>query len=64
MKTPEQGAATSIHLASSPEVAGVTGAYFANGRPKRSAQASYDRDLARRLWEVSAELTGVSEREP
>ena len=61
MKTPERGAATSIHLASSPEVAGVTGAYFANSRPKRSSKASYDRDLARRLWEVSAELTGVSE---
>jgi retinol dehydrogenase-14 len=61
MKTPEQGAATSIHLASSPEVAGVTGAYFANRRPKRSSKASYDRALAHRLWEVSAELTGVSE---
>jgi retinol dehydrogenase-14 len=61
MKTPEQGAAPSIHLASSPEVAGVTGAYFANRRPKRSSKASYDRALAHRLWEVSAELTGVSE---
>jgi NAD(P)-dependent dehydrogenase (short-subunit alcohol dehydrogenase family) len=61
MKTPEQGAATPIFLASSPEVAGVTGAYFAARRPKRSAKASYDRDLARRLWEVSAELTGVTE---
>lgn len=61
MKTPEVGAATSIHLASSPEVAGVTGGYFANSRPKRSSRASYDRDLARKLWEVSAQLTGVSE---
>jgi retinol dehydrogenase 14 len=61
MKTPEQGAVTSVYLASSPEVEGVTGAYFANRRPKRSSKASYDRDLARRLWEVSAELTRVSE---
>jgi NAD(P)-dependent dehydrogenase (short-subunit alcohol dehydrogenase family) len=61
MKNPEQGAATSIHLASSPDVAGVTGVYFANRRPKRSSKASHDRDLARRLWEVSVELTGVSE---
>lgn len=59
MKTPEQGAATPIHLASSPEVAGVTGAYFANLRPKRSSRASHDRDLARRLWEASASLVGV-----
>ena len=43
MKTPEQGAATSIHLASSPEVAGVSGAYFANRRAKQSSRASYDR---------------------
>jgi NAD(P)-dependent dehydrogenase (short-subunit alcohol dehydrogenase family) len=61
MKTPEEGARTSIHLASSPDVAGVTGSYFVNSRPKRSSRASYDRDLARKLWEVSARLTGVSE---
>ena len=59
MKTPEQGAATPIHLASSPAVAGVSGAYFANRRPKRSAAASYDRDLARRLWDASSALVGV-----
>jgi NAD(P)-dependent dehydrogenase (short-subunit alcohol dehydrogenase family) len=60
MKSPDQGARTSVYLATSPEVAGVTGVYFANCRPRRSSKASYDRDLARRLWEVSAELTGVS----
>lgn len=59
MKTPEQGATTPIYLASSPEVAGVTGAYFANRRPKRSSKTSNDRDLARRLWEVSSALVGV-----
>jgi NAD(P)-dependent dehydrogenase (short-subunit alcohol dehydrogenase family) len=64
MKSPEQGARTSVYLASSPEVAGVTGAYFANRRPKRSSRSSYDRDLARRLWAASAELTGVSEAAP
>jgi retinol dehydrogenase 14 len=61
LKTPEKGAATSLHLASSPEVAGVTGRYFVNGHPKRSAAASYDLDLARTLWQVSAELTGVAD---
>lgn len=59
MKRPEQGAATSIYLASSPAVAGVTGAYFANRRVKQSSKSSYDLDLARRLWEVSADLVGV-----
>jgi retinol dehydrogenase 14 len=56
MKTPEQGASTAVYLAASPEVDGVTGVYFANRRPKRSSKVSYDLDLARRLWEVSAEL--------
>ena len=59
LKTPEQGAATPVYLASSPEVVGVTGAYFANRRAKRSVTASYDRDLARRLWQVSSTLVGV-----
>jgi len=61
LKSPEQGAATSVYLASSPEVEGGTGTYFANSRPKQSARRSYDRELARRLWEVSAALTGVTD---
>ena len=61
MKTLARGADTPVYLASSAEVDDVTGAYFVNRRRKRSAKASYDRDLARRLWAVSAELTGVSE---
>lgn len=61
MKTPDQGASTVVHLASSPEVDGVTRAYYANRRAKRSAKASYDRDLARRLWEISAVLVGVEQ---
>jgi NAD(P)-dependent dehydrogenase (short-subunit alcohol dehydrogenase family) len=63
MKTPEQGAATPVYLASSPEVAGSSGTYFANRRAKRSSKASYDRDLACRLWEVSSALVGI-ERNP
>ena len=61
MKTPERGAATSIHVASSPAVAGVTGRYFANNRQKQSAKATYDRDLAARLWDASAELVGTEQ---
>ena len=58
MKTPQQGAATSIYLASSPKVEGVTGAYFANGKPQTSNKASYDESAAARLWQVSAGLVG------
>jgi NAD(P)-dependent dehydrogenase (short-subunit alcohol dehydrogenase family) len=56
MKSPTQGAATSIHLASSPDLVQVTGQYFANSKPKRSSKASYDEAVAARLWQVSANL--------
>jgi NAD(P)-dependent dehydrogenase (short-subunit alcohol dehydrogenase family) len=58
-KSPEQGALTPIHLASAPEVEGVTGQFFANRKPRRSSKRSYDEADARRLWEVSAELVGL-----
>ncbi|MFC1483829.1 SDR family oxidoreductase [Candidatus Neomarinimicrobiota bacterium] len=60
MKTREKGAATSVYLASSPEVEGVTGKYFANSRVKKSSRSSHDEALARRLWEVSEQLTGLA----
>ena len=56
MKTPAQGAATSIHLSSAPDLDRVTGQYFAAGKPKRSSKASYDKAVAARLWQVSADL--------
>jgi NAD(P)-dependent dehydrogenase (short-subunit alcohol dehydrogenase family) len=56
MKSPAQGAATSIHLASAPGLDRVTGQYFANSRPKRSSKASDDTAVAARLWQVSADL--------
>ena len=46
MKAPAQGAATSIHLASAPELEQVTGRYFANSKPKRSSKRSYDEAAA------------------
>ena len=60
MKSPEQGARTSVHLASAPELAGVSGRYFANSAPRKSSARSYDAQVAARLWEVSAELTGAA----
>ena len=59
LKTPAQGAATSIYLASSPDVEQVTGLYFANSKPKRSSKRSYDEVSAARLWQVSADLVGL-----
>ncbi len=57
---PEVGAETSIYLASSPEVESVTGKYFERKQPTPSSRASHDEAVARRLWEVSERLTGIS----
>jgi len=56
-RQPEQGALTSIYLASSSEVEGVTGKYFSDCKPIESSPASYDRGAALKLWQVSMELT-------
>jgi retinol dehydrogenase 14 len=59
MKTPAQGAATSIYLASSPDLQRVTGRYFIQTREKRSSKRSHDASAAERLWQVSADLVGL-----
>jgi len=56
-KSPEEGAQAIIYLATSPDVEGVTGKYFVKQEAVPSSDDSYDKDAARRLWQVSAELT-------
>ena len=58
-RSAEQGAQTIIYLASSPEVAGVSGRYFVRERAVASSTASYDEAAAQRLWQLSAGMTGV-----
>ena len=58
--TPDQGAETSVFLASSPEVEGVSGKYFEKRREIRSSRESYDEAAARRLWDISEHLSGLS----
>lgn len=54
----EQGAQPTVYLASSPEVEGVSGKFFSHKRvARKSSKISYDERIARRLWQVSAELT-------
>jgi NAD(P)-dependent dehydrogenase (short-subunit alcohol dehydrogenase family) len=60
MKSRARGAITSVHVASSPELEHTTGHYFANSRPRRSSERSYDEAVAARLWQVSADLVGVT----
>jgi NAD(P)-dependent dehydrogenase (short-subunit alcohol dehydrogenase family) len=55
-----KGAQTSLYLATSPELAGVSGRYYVNQEERRSTAVAYDETLARRLWQVSAELTGLN----
>jgi NAD(P)-dependent dehydrogenase (short-subunit alcohol dehydrogenase family) len=57
---PEKGAETIVYLASSSEVEGVSGKYFVNKNPVASSRESYDEAAARRLWETSERLTGLS----
>ena len=64
LKTTAQGAATSIYLASSAHVEGVTGQYFANSKPKKSSTSSYDTRVAGRLWQGSVDLVGLSTGPP
>jgi len=59
-RSPEEGADTAIYLASSPKVQEVSGKYFMDKRQKRSSEESYNEQMAKRLWEVSAELTGLT----
>jgi NAD(P)-dependent dehydrogenase (short-subunit alcohol dehydrogenase family) len=60
MKTPAQGAATPVYLASSPQVEGITGRYFANRKPRTPGKAAHDTATAARLWQASADLAGLT----
>jgi NAD(P)-dependent dehydrogenase (short-subunit alcohol dehydrogenase family) len=58
-KDPKIGAQTSVYLASSPEVEGITGEYWYKKMKDRSSKESYDMDLAQRLWDVSVKYVGL-----
>lgn len=59
MLSAEGGARTSVYLAASPEVEGVSGKYFARRKVARESKAAQDAAAAEKLWQKSAELTGV-----
>jgi len=56
-RSAEQGAATSIYVATATALEGVSGRYFANSRESRLSRAAVDDAAARRLWDVSTALT-------
>jgi retinol dehydrogenase-12 len=57
--SPEQGARTSIWLASSPDIEGVTGKYFAKMKEKRPSKRALDVETQKRLWIETAKIVGV-----
>ncbi|GAB3222551.1 SDR family oxidoreductase [Hymenobacter seoulensis] len=59
MRSPERGAQTTLYLATSPEVASVSGRYFANAKPARTSERAQSRAEASRLWKISADETGI-----
>ncbi|XP_069493128.1 polyprenol dehydrogenase isoform X3 [Ambystoma mexicanum] len=59
MRTPEEGAATTIYAAGAPELEGIGGCYLYNGAKTQSSDLSYDEELQRRLWTASCKMTGV-----
>jgi len=56
-KTVEQGAATQTYVASNPDLVGVRGYYFKDCNPAEGSPYLSDDDMAKRLWDVSAEIT-------
>ena len=58
--SPEAGSATTIHLATSLEVNGVSSRYFAKCKIAEPSPTSQDAEAARELWEISAKMTGLS----
>jgi NAD(P)-dependent dehydrogenase (short-subunit alcohol dehydrogenase family) len=58
--SPEEGAKTMLYLATSPEVANVSGAYFNRCAPETPSAAAQDDAAAERLWEVSAKIAGLA----
>ncbi|HWM22674.1 MAG TPA: SDR family oxidoreductase [Ilumatobacteraceae bacterium] len=63
MKGTARGAATSVHVASAPDLEQVTGHYFANSKLKRSSKRSHNEADGARLWGMSADLVGITTTE-
>lgn len=62
-KTPAQGAATSLHVASAPEAAKVSGRYYDDCAERAPSAAARDADAARRLWRESCAWTGTPDED-
>ncbi len=59
LKSPEEGARTSLYLAADPAVEGETGGYYAKAKKAQPKAYATDDVSARRLWDLSEEMTGL-----
>jgi len=62
--SPERGADTIVYLASSPDVAGETGGYYVKRQRREPSAAARDDAAARKLWDISEQLTGLTPAQP
>lgn len=62
-RSPERGAETSIYLASSPDLEGITGKYFYDSKMIPAAPQASDMTVAKRLWDVSAQMISSNQKE-
>ena len=58
--SPEEGAKTSIYLASSSEIEGVSGKFFTKMKEKEPSKLAFEKNLQKELWDLSLDLTNVS----
>jgi len=58
--SPEEGSRTTVYVASSEDVAGVSGKYFNSCRVEELKKQAQDRDMAQRLWKETERLAGFS----
>lgn len=56
--TPEKGARTSLHVATAPELDGVSGRYFSRCKVTTSSSESRNEEIQERLWRVSLDQVG------
>jgi hypothetical protein len=61
-RSPEKGAETLVWLATSPDVANVSGAYFSDQEQRPPSPEAQDKETAGRLWEISERQCAVSGR--
>ncbi|XP_028853065.1 retinol dehydrogenase 14a [Denticeps clupeoides] len=59
-KSPQEGAQTSVFLASSPDVDGVQGKCFANCQEEELLPKATDEDMAKKLWDISEVMVGIT----